>query len=52
MSDDPAEPEVLFHCPWCGEDMRPAPVHADNPPDLVCENGHEWWDDDYWEEDE
>lgn len=43
--------EVLYECPWCGEDMRPAPVHADNPPDLVCENGHEFWDDD-WEDEE
>lgn len=38
--------EPVHECPWCGEDMLPSPVHGDNPPDLTCVNGHEWWDDD------
>jgi len=37
-----SEPEVVYACPWCAADMRPAVAHDDNPPDLVCENGHEW----------
>lgn len=41
--------EPLYDCPWCGEPMYPVPA-MDDGPDLTCENGHEWWDDDVYEE--
>jgi hypothetical protein len=41
--------EILNKCPWCGEDMRPVPAMGEDQPDLVCENGHEWWDGEEYE---